>query len=146
MAMDNSAALISRIHESSNSFITEQLRARDIEGIVPSHGSILANLIKAKEMTLTDIAVAIRRDRSTVTTLVKKLQALGYVSTSKNKSDGRSTKVSLTQQGEDIIPAFTEISQQLFGRFYAGFTEAERSTFRALLVRVLQNLEEGGRQ
>lgn len=140
MVTDNTISLIGRVYEFANQFILEKLHMQGIDGIVPSHGAILVNLIRNKEMTLTNIAHTIRRDRSTVTTSIKKLEGLGYVQTFSNEADKRSTVVRLTAKGKKLIPAFEEISEALFAQTYRGFNRADREAFRALLQRILHNL------
>ena len=74
--MKKSLALISRIHEKGNRFITEQLKKNGIDGLVPSHGDILAVLYKYQKSTMKDIADRIHRTKPTVTVLVDKLEKL----------------------------------------------------------------------
>ena len=44
MKADNTLSLISRIHQGMNEVIMEEVKKSGIEGIVPSHGSIMVAL------------------------------------------------------------------------------------------------------
>ena len=86
MRYDNTINLISRIREVSNIFIVSELEKMGMKGIAPSHGGIIAILIEHRELTMTEIAEKINKDRSTVTTLVKKLNKIGGASYEEERS------------------------------------------------------------
>lgn len=139
MKLDNSIYLIGRIRESAQVFLLKELEVLGFTGIAPSHGDILVALFQFKELTMTEIANQIHRDRSTVTTLVNKLYKFGYVALAKDPNDARSTIVSLTKKGEDLEPGFHEISQKLHDIVYNGINEKEKETFQRVLKRIYDN-------
>ena len=59
---------------------------------------------------MSEIAKEIKKEKSTVTTLVGKLEKFGYISLKKSDEDSRSTIVSLTEKGNQLVPMFSEIS------------------------------------
>ncbi len=139
MKYDNTINLISRIRELAGSVIVSELEKAGIRGIVPSHGDIIVTLIKHRELTMTEIAEGINRDRSTVTTLIKKLNKLGFTDTKKNEMDQRSSLVFLTPKGRELEKGFEEISEKLYLIQYEGVTEEEREVFRRVLVKMHDN-------
>jgi DNA-binding MarR family transcriptional regulator len=86
------------------------------------------------------LADRIDRDKSTVTALVKKLVALGYVETLDDPGDKRVTLVRLTQKGEDLKKTFGEISRMLLDTVYRGFSQREREDIVRGLERIERNL------
>ena len=140
MNTDNTFYLISQIKELSTSLIEKELKKNNIEGISSSHGNIIHVLINKNEISMTDIANSIKRDRSTVTTLVKKLQKHGYVAMKKNEKDSRSTLVYLTEKGKELSPSFEKISNILFETSKIGIDEDEWQTFRKILLQLHDNL------
>lgn len=139
MKYDNTINLISRIRELANNVIVTELEELGIKGIVPSHGDIIVTLIKHRELTMTEIAEKINRDRSTVTTLVKKLNGIGFTATKKNESDQRSSLVFLTQKGRELEKGFKEISERLYSIQFEGVSEEEREVFRGVLLKMYNN-------
>lgn len=137
--MDNSIVLISRIRENVNLFLINELEEIGLSGIAPSHGDIFTTLFKYDELTMTEIADNINRDRSTVTTLVKKLIKLGYVDSRENPEDRRSSLVFLTKEGKKLKEDFKRISYKLFEREYQGISEEERKVFLKILNKVHKN-------
>lgn len=138
--MDNTIHLIGRIREKTNNFIITELGKLGMNGVVPSHGDILATLFQYKELTMTEIANKIHRDRSTVTTLVNKLIKLGYVETKKNPEDSRSSLVYLTQKGKELEPDFKRISNMIFEIEYKDISEEEKQIFQNVLKKIYENL------
>ena len=131
--------LIANIREKTNRFIIQELRKRDIEGLGPSHGDILINLYQHDGLPMAELAKKIHRDKSTITTLVDKLAAAGYVKRVKDPNDRRITYICLTEKGKALKTGFYEISQELLERIYTGFSDLEKELVVRLLERMLKN-------
>ena len=142
MRYDNTISLISKIRETSSTFIISELEKLGIKGIVPSHGEIIVTLIKHRELTMTEIAEKINRDRSTVTTLVKKLNKIGFTATKKNESDHRSNFVFLTSKGKELEEGFNQISKRLYEVQFKGIKEEEKEIFRNVLIKIYDNFKQ----
>jgi DNA-binding MarR family transcriptional regulator len=140
MNTDNTINLIGRIREKANKFLLKELGILGLQNIAPSHGDILAALFKCEEATMTEISDIIHRDRSTVTTLVNKLIALGYVSSKKDANDNRSSIIYLAEKGKGLKSGFKEISQKLYMLEYKGFSDEEKVIFQSLLQKIYDNL------
>lgn len=139
MKTDDTISLIGKISEKADKFIVKELEKLGLRNIAPSHGDILSALFKYHEATMTEIANAINRDRSTVTALVNKLTALGYVASRKDPNDNRSSIIYLTEKGESLEPGFREISEKLYMLEYGGISHEEKAIFRDLLQRIYDN-------
>ncbi|MGZ7442335.1 MarR family winged helix-turn-helix transcriptional regulator [Paenibacillus sp. TH7-28] len=132
----NSASMIGRIHEAVNSRIIFELERRGIEGIVPSHGDILARLYQEDGLSIKELAEKIHRTQPTVTVLVNKLEKLGYVKRTKGKEDARVTSIYLTDKGMELEPVFQSISDVLNEVIYGGLSDSEREQLEKLLDHV----------
>ncbi|SHI00908.1 MarR family winged helix-turn-helix transcriptional regulator [Clostridium grantii] len=141
MKADNTISKISRIKEYTNKLIVEELINRGYNGLAPSHGDIIAALLKKGEMTKTEISNSICRDRSTVTVLVRKLNELGYLSTRTNEEDSRYSMVFLTEKGKELKEDFIEISEKLYSIQYIGMTEEQIKSFKDGLEMVYDNFK-----
>lgn len=130
-------SLISKIRQKANAFILSELSDRGIDGIVVSHGDIMDALFRTQRMTMAEIAKKIARDKSTVTALVNKLVALGYVTRERDTEDSRVVYVTLTAKGQELKPLFREISEKVLETLYRDIPMEEREE----LVRVLLKLE-----
>lgn len=138
---DNTAHLLSHARRLINDFLLHEMEIAGLRGFVPSYGDLISQLSHQSPMTMTDLAESIRRDPSTVTTLVKKLVSLGFVQMHENPKDSRSRLVSLTETGKDLIDEFRIISERLMETTWHGITEDERDEFRSILVKIIRNFE-----
>tara|TARA_Y100001933_G_C18978657_1_gene555768 strand:+ start:349 stop:780 length:432 start_codon:yes stop_codon:yes gene_type:complete len=141
MKIDNTLSLISSLRASINRALVKEMSKEGIEGLVPSHGDILTKLFKNGEMSKSQIAASIEKDKSTVTTLINKLKSLNYVKTRKNPADSRSILVSLTDKGLDLKPSFMMISERVFEALFKNIEEKEKQAFRKTLKKMLENME-----
>ncbi len=133
-------SMISQIRNEYTNFIENELKDRGIEGLVVSHGNILDILYNNNgRLTMKEISEGINRSKSTVTQLVEKLLAYGYVTKEADSSDKRISYIVLTELGMDIKKDFRDISDCLIHEFFQGFNETEAETLLTLLDRVIHN-------
>ncbi len=118
----------------------DRLAQNGIEGLVPSHGDILAVLYRGEDVTMKDIADKIRRSKPTVTVLTDKLERLGFVYREKSRNDSRITYIRLTEQGKRFEPVFENISKELNELLCQQFTAEETGILDALLKKMENNL------
>ncbi|UCD76546.1 MAG: MarR family transcriptional regulator [Phycisphaerales bacterium] len=139
MRTDHVIALIARNRRQAHRFIGRELDRRGIRGLAPSHGAILSTLYERGPICMQDLARRIDRDKSTVTALVKRLVAAGYLRTGKEAGDSRRTIVRLTAKGRSLKPEFDDISRKLISRALKGFSRPERQALVGGLSRMLEN-------
>lgn len=134
-------ALISDVRANANRFLMEELSRHNIKCLSPSHGAILFHLFANETSTMKDLAKAVRRDKSTVTALITKLAAAGYIRKTANANDQRSTEVRLTRKGEALKPVFMEISDNLLRRAWRGINEEEQKEIMRILEKIRSNYD-----
>lgn len=133
---------ISRTKQKMILFIQQQLKNEELSNIVPSHGNILTALYENNgKLSLQEIAKKIGKDKSTVTSLVKKLTSLGYVEKITSKEDKRVSYLHLTEKGKSIECVFNKISDNVQKTAYQNFTLEEKETFLRLLKKLNQNFD-----
>lgn len=134
---------ISKTKKKMLRFIENRLKDHELYNLVPSYGNILTVLYDhGGKMTMKHIADLLGKEKSTITSLVNKLEALGYVEKIKSKEDRRTTFVCLTQMGKDIEEKFEIISKDLQERAYSNFTQAEKEELLRLLKKLNQNFND----
>lgn len=137
---NNSIALASEVRHLANKLINTQLEAHGYKDISTSHGEILFHVYKAGELKMAELAQRVRRDKSTLTVLVRKLETLGYLQREIDETDRRVHLVSLTPKAKDFYPAFKDISALLNDKAFEGFESYEIEMLKSLLTRVIVNL------
>lgn len=136
----NIAALISDTRAGINRYLLQELKRLGIEGLAPSHGAILFHLFNNEQVTMKDLARAVRRDKSTVTALVGKLVTNGYVEKISSTQDQRTVYVRLSAKGQALQPAFEDVSRNLIDRIWRGVDQAEQQELVRLLKKIRSNL------
>ena len=76
-----------------------------------------------------------------VSTMVKRLEAKGFVTTSINPEDKRHHCVSVTKKGVDAARAANRRVQKLDKTLFSGFTSEEQALARSFIKRMLGNLQ-----
>ena len=75
------------------------------------------------DQTISSIATRLDLEPSTITPLVKRLEAAGHVVRKRNPMDERQVNVSLTKQGRAIRAKTRSLADALYGK--SGMTEAQ---------------------
>lgn len=141
MKADNTAHLIGKLRGQINQFIILELKKEGIDGIVPSHGDIIVSLLKKEAMTMRELADKIEKDPSTITTLVKKLNHLGYTQVVKDNRDKRANRVLLTSKGKNLEEIFFAVSEKLYSKQFENIDEKEQIIFREVLIKMIENFK-----
>ena len=137
----NLGHLLSLLHERSAKWLSGEMAGAGLRGLAPSHGDVLACLFQRGGATMHELAAFARRTKPTMTILVDKLEALGYVSRGPSPADARSTIVSLTPAGEALRPAFDDISRRYCDFLYSGLSRMESAELERLLTKILEPTE-----
>ena len=91
--------------------------------------------------TQSDLAAHSGRDKAQLARLVRGLRERGLLDATADADDKRSTRLSLSQAGQDMHAALHRHDGALAEAALAGLDEAERAALLALLGRVQANLE-----
>ncbi|WPC43038.1 MarR family winged helix-turn-helix transcriptional regulator [Clostridium sp. JS66] len=132
-------SLISKIRDSANKFITNEMDSWGVKGLVPSHGDILFALLKSEKLTMKELSEKIQKDKSTVTVLVNKLIQQGYVEKTRDIDDNRVVFVTLTEKGKGLKTMFDSISKDLLSTVYKDISENEKEDLINTLIKIKNN-------
>jgi DNA-binding MarR family transcriptional regulator len=83
-----------------------------------------------------DLARALMTPKPTVTFLVKRMEALGYVQREMQRDDLRRFRLTLTPAGRKAMETAREIFDQEFGRRLSRLTQAQRVALMRILERM----------
>jgi DNA-binding MarR family transcriptional regulator len=131
--------LITRIKQRSLAFLEAELARAGLEEISPAHGDILYVLHRNGPVSLKEIARHTRKDKSTVTGVVQRLEERGYLARERDPEDARVTRVKLTEKAAALAPRLFAVSNRLKARLFRGFSANERETLLRLLAKMERN-------
>jgi len=135
--------LISSLRFRIYRFIETAFKDHGIKGLMYTHGAVLFALYQnGGAMRLSDIAVLINRTKPTVTVMVDKLEAAGYVKRVRSEKDSRVTIVEVTDKGYSISNIFDETSEKLTKKAFNGIKKTDQDKMVRLLLQVVQNLSD----
>ena len=122
----------------------DQLLRRAGYDVTPAQTHLLMRLTctgEGQEATQRDLEKQLRLKPPTVNGIVDRLEAKGYVSRRTSPQDGRVRLVCLTDAGRSKVQDFHAIVEETERRFTAGLSVQEREQLKALLYRIIENLE-----
>lgn len=140
MGVEDLAHEISRTRALVDQLLVARLTDLGYPMLSPTHGDVLSQLFKRGDTCMCELSRAIGRDPSTVTALVRKLVALGFVETRKSDRDRRSTVVSLTEEGSRLRAPFERISRELRESWKEGVDAEDLDACVRVLAVMRENL------
>lgn len=109
-------------------------------GLHPGQESVLKALAEQDGLTMSQLAQTLAVQPPTVTKMVSRLAAQGYVERRASKGDGRQAHVFLTEQGRDTIADVDRGWKRLEKEALAGIDEKDVKRLRKLLRQIERNL------
>ncbi len=139
--------LLSRIHQLSGRVFARILERHAIR-LDPAEGRILFVLWREGALPIRDIARRTALGKSTLTSLLDRLEQAGHVRRVRSAGDRRLVRIEPCADDAQAQAAFAAASREMTAVFYSGFGEREIDRFEKDLERILANLERtpGARQ
>ena len=132
--------LIARIHYLAGRILARKLKQYDLDEINPAQGRILFVLWHSDGISIRELAKKTSLEKSTLTSMLDRLEEAGYLSRVPSKRDRRKILIELTEKDRVLREAYAQVSAEMTELFYHGFTTAEIDEFEEYLRRILDNL------
>lgn len=133
--------LISQVHQLSGRIFSRKLKEHQID-INHAQGKIIFALWKNDQIPITDLAKETSLSKSTLTTMLERLENSGHLIRKQSDTDKRTTIVCLSDKSSSLRADYQKVSLDMTSLFYKGFSDEEVSEFEAYLKRVLKNLKD----
>jgi DNA-binding MarR family transcriptional regulator len=108
--------------------VARRLRQAADSGLSPTQTSALASIERCGPMTPSELATVERVQRPTVTRLLGRLEELGLVSRTPDPADGRSTLLTVTAAGSELLASARTRKDVFLSERLAGLSAADRAT------------------
>ena len=142
MEYSESVDLLNRILVRAHRIIQHELLRQGVDDLVPSHGAVLEYLNQAGlPQPVTELVVALKRPKSSITKATDCLEHGGYVFKKPNPGDGRSYLVGLTPSGSEALELFRGAYAAMEKKMFASIPELRREECMQTLVEMEANLE-----
>ncbi len=133
MRQKQTLSLISRAHLQYQQHLHNLLQEAGFQPSFSSLCDVILVLSMKNKVTMSMVAEALDRDRSTVTFSVQKLEQLGYVRKERSVMDSRVVYVYLTQQGMELQPIVQAITSQALQQVFGHLSTQEMDDLRRKL-------------
>ncbi len=134
--------LIGKIDKLTDRKVNELLRENGITELNGAQGTILYALWNSEAMTIREIADAASLAKTTLTSMLSRMEKAGLVTQKENPADARSKLIALTEKARELGNVYQKVSSSMQEAYYRGMSEEEISAFETTLRKVLKNLEE----
>ncbi|MCF8707994.1 MarR family winged helix-turn-helix transcriptional regulator [Rhizorhapis sp. SPR117] len=110
-------------------------------GLTPSQLLVLQEIERRVETTPTIIASSLQFGQATVTNIVDRLTAAGYVTRQRGERDKRQMLLRTTDTGRDVLNAAPDMLQEQFRDRFAALPQWEQAMILAALERLGELLD-----
>lgn len=131
--VNSSVIQICNIYKHIECYINRRLIEEGLHDLACSHGIILLSLIRKSPQTMSELSCITGKKPQTVTTLVSKLEKLGYVFTVQDLVDKRIRRVHTTEKINELTPIFDNISKKVLEKIYDNTSEEDRKIINQAL-------------
>lgn len=132
--------LIAKIHQITNRIFKKLLKKYGINELNPAQGRILFALWKKDGVPIHELSKKTQLTKSTLTTMLERLEHAGYLKREPDKSDGRIIKIVLSEKSKNLQKKYVDVSKRMTKLFYGTLTSEEIDKFEGYLRKILDNL------
>ncbi len=132
--------LLSMVHQLMGRVFNRLLREHGIE-LNSAQGRILFVLWEEDGIPITELAHATMLSKSTLTSMLDRLEETGHIRREHNPEDRRVTLIAVTERNRLLRDSYDQVSREMTELFYEGFTLDEIAAFEVGLRRILVNLK-----
>ena len=136
-----SGFLMAKIRQVSERIFLRRLKDYGIE-INPAQGRIMFALWQEDNISINELAKKTQLKKSTLTSMLDRLEGMGYIKRQRSKKDRRIILIKRTTKDKNLEKKYVELSQEHTTFFYKGFSESQIDRFEKNLELILKNLTE----
>lgn len=139
--MDHRRTVTHRLSQAAHAYRVRAGAQLSRIGLHSGQESLLKALSQKDGASMSELAANLGVQPPTVTKMVGRLAAQGYVQRRASEGDGRQANVFLTDQGRETIGAIDKVWKRLEKNALAGIEDKDRKRLRKLLRQVSRNLD-----
>jgi len=132
--------LISKIKQISGRIFDKKLKNYGINDLNNAQGRIIFSLWQKDNIPIADLARQTALGKTTLTSMLDRLEQSGHIVRIPDRKDKRKTIVSLTDKSKSLKDSYAAVSQEMTALFYKGIPESQIDDFEIILKAILSNL------
>ena len=130
---------MAKIRQVAGRIFERMLKDCDIE-ISSAQGRIMFALWQQDGVSINELAKKTQLKKSTLTSMLDRLEKMGYIRRQRSKKDRRKILIERTNKDKNLESEYAKLSQEHTRLFYRGFSEDQIDCFEKDLERILDNL------
>ncbi len=134
--------LLAKVHQLGGRIFARMLKEHGVEQLNPAQGRIMFVLWQQDGIPITELSRRTKLDKSTLTSMLDRLEESGLVRRVPSTRDRRTTLIERTQKDRELEGRYVEVSRHMTEVFYRGFSAQAIERFESDLARILENLED----
>jgi len=131
--------LMAKIRQVAGRIVERILKEHNIE-INSAQGRIMFALWQADGISISELVKKTQLKKSTLTSMLDRLENMGYVKRQRSKKDRRKILIKRTNKDKNLESKYVELSQEITKLFYKGFSKSQINRFENNLSKILDNL------
>lgn len=131
--------LIAKIHQLSGRIFSKLLKKHQIE-INPAQGRIMFVLWRNDNIPIQELAKKTSLSKTTLTSMLDRLEIMGYIARVPSKEDRRKICIKLTEKDKSLHEKYRQVSLEMTELFYQGISKDEIDLFEKQLEKTYKNL------
>ncbi len=132
--------LISKIKQISERIFDKKLKIYGINDLNTHQGRIIFSLWQKDNISIANLARQTALGKTTLTSMLDRLEQSGHITKRADKKDKRKTLVSLTDKSKSLKDRYEAVSKEMTKVFYKGIPAKEIDKFENTLKLILSNL------
>jgi DNA-binding MarR family transcriptional regulator len=133
--------LMAKIRQVGERIFVRSLKQYGIE-INPAQGRIMFALWQKDDIPINELAKKTQLKKSTLTSMLDRLEKMGYIRRQYSKTDRRKILIKRTEKDRAMEKKYVEVSEEMTRLFYKKFSRSQIDRFENDLERILDNLTE----
>ena len=133
--------LINKVNFLSGRIFNKLMKEHKNLDINHAQGKILFVISRYKELSINDLCKELSLSKSTLTSMLDRLEDKGYILKRSSEKDKRITLISNTEKADESIDIFNDVITKMNDKFYDGFEEEDIKVFEKYLEKIYFNLE-----
>lgn len=133
--------LINKVNFLSGRIFNKLMKEHKNLDINHAQGKILFVISRYKELSINDLCKELSLSKSTLTSMLDRLEDKGYILKRSSEKDKRITLISNTKKADESIDIFNDVITKMNAKFYYGFEEEDIKIFENYLEKIYFNLE-----
>lgn len=132
--------LINKINFLTGRIFNKLIKEHNNLDINHAQGKILFIISKHNELSINDLCKELSVSKSTLTSMLDRLEAKGYILKKMSTEDKRITLISNTKKADESVDIFSDVINKMNDKFYDGFEEEDIKLFEKYLEKIYINL------